>query len=149
MHLDTKMFDCVGDVDSHGWLSVTSLEDTGRFIIDVALDEDMANRRVSITGSRVTPKSIAEILSRVIGESFTMNCVDTIENAQRLALSKDIDHGAAFLMYIRSNFASGNFQLGFEAPFLVDTQARYGWTPESFEITAAKVLGEHNTIKNA
>ena len=102
----------------------------------------MANKRVSITGSRVTPKIIAEILSKTTGDTFTANSVDTIENAQALALSSEIDHGKAFLMYIRANFASGNFQLGFDSPFLINTQSRYGWTPESFEQTVSRVLLE-------
>ncbi len=107
----------------------------------------MANKRVSITGSRVTPKSIAEVISGVTKTEFTAKSVDTIENAQKLALSKDIDHGAAFLMYIRANFAVGNFQLGFDAPYLVDTQSRYGWTPDTFDKTVGKVLGT-DTIKS-
>jgi len=144
LHLDNSSFDCVGDPTTHGWLSVTSLSDTARFVIDVALDPDMANSRVSVTGSRVTPNDIVEVLSAAFKKTFTVNVVDTIENAQALVDSKALDHGKAFLMYIRANFARGEFQKGFDAPFLIDTEARYGWATEPFLTTATRVAsGNH------
>ncbi len=115
--------------DVAGWMSVSSMGNTARFIVDVALDSDMANKRVSVTGSRVTPKSIVEVLSKVSGNEFTVNSVASISNALAGVSSSN-----------RENFAVGNFQLGFDSPHLVDTQAWYGWTPESFEETAARVL---------
>jgi uncharacterized protein YbjT (DUF2867 family) len=139
LHLDTCKFDCVGDLTTHGWLSVTTLSDTGRFIIDVACDPEMANARVSITGSRVTPNDVVQTLSTAFKKQFTINVVDTVENAQELVNSKKLDHGQAFLMYIRANCATGEFQKGFEAPFLIDTMTRYGWTTESFLTTAIRM----------
>ena len=104
-----------------GWMSVASMGDMARFIVDVALD--------SVTGERVTPKSIVDVLSKVSGNEFTINSVSSISNVLAGVSSSN-----------RENFAVCNFQLGFDSPHLVDTQARYGWTPESFEETAARVL---------
>jgi hypothetical protein len=150
LHLNTCSFDCVGDDSTayhHGWLSVTTLSDTARFVIDVACDPEMANSRVSITGSRVTPTDIVQALSSAFKKPFTINVVDTIENAQELVNSKKLNHGEAFLMYIRANFAAGEFQKGFEAPFLVDTAARYGWATEPFLTTAIRMASSNQDHK--
>lgn len=139
IHHDTKQVDYCERDDVLGCLS-TSLEDTARFTVDTALDPAMANRRVSIVGQRISAASIAATLSRVTGATYSTRLVRTfeeIEAAKSTALSKEV----AFNNYILGNWAKQVFTAGFEPPFLLDTQALYGWTPETFDQVADRVLG--------
>jgi hypothetical protein len=46
----------------------------------------------------------------------------------------------AFNDYILGNWARAMFKAGFGEEHLVDTEARYGWKPETFEEAAIRLL---------
>lgn len=138
IHHDSRTVDYCEDPDVPGFIT-TTVEDTARFTVDVALDPAMENKRVSITGSRLSATNIARIFSAISGVNYTPNCVGSfndIEAARQTQLAKE----KAFNYYILYNWAKGAFTAGFSAPNLIDVPSQYGWTPETFEAAAARLL---------
>jgi hypothetical protein len=62
--------------------------------------------------------------------------VKTLEEARVAMESGGKEAFTSFMLY---HVALGTFARGFSAPFLVDTAAEWGWVPEAFEATAARV----------
>lgn len=138
IHHDTRVVDFCEDPDVKGCIT-TTLEDTARFTVDCALDPEMANRRVSIIGSHISAREIAMAMSQATHQQYTLNRKRTLAEIQE-AKSQVQTKEDAFMDYILENWAQEVFTAGFEPPFLIDIPSRYGWTPESFEQAALRLL---------
>lgn len=140
IHHDTRTVDYCETPDTDGIIT-TTLADTARLTVDAVLDPEMINKRISLYGAKISIQTMADILSRVTGKSYTPHLVSTYESLEAdkhsgIEPSKE----KAFNDYIASNIAKGSFIAGFHEPFLVDTETRYGWKIESFEDAAFRLL---------
>jgi hypothetical protein len=140
IHHDTRTVDYCETPDTDGIIT-TTLEDTARLTVDAVLDPTMANKRISLYGSKISVRTMTEILTRVTGIPYTPTQVSSFASiAADQASGVEPSKHKAFNDYIASNIAKGSFAAGFHEPFLVDTHAKYGWTVESFESAAARLL---------
>lgn len=140
VHHSDGIVDHAGSPDVEGWVT-TSCRDTARLTVDAVLDPTMANRRISIAGSRMSATSIANAFTKATGRSYRTRCLSTLEEiAKRKESGEPQTPQQQFNDYILGNWARGSFHAGFSDPFLVDTQNLYGWTPETFEECAIRLL---------
>ena len=142
VHHAEGIVDHAGSPDVEGWVT-TTCRDTARLTVDAVLDPAMANRRISIAASRMSATGIAKAFTKATGRQYTTRQVRTLEEIARVREQggQQTDQ-EKFNDYILSNWARGSFHAGFSEPYLVDTQALYGWTPESFEDAAIRYLAD-------
>ena len=105
IHHDSHTIDYCETPDVCGCITTTA-EDTARFTVDVALDPAMANKRVSIVGSRISAASIARLFTDITDVEYSARCVGSfadVEAARGTVQTKE----KAFNDYILYNWAKG------------------------------------------
>jgi uncharacterized protein YbjT (DUF2867 family) len=138
IHHDTRSIDYCETPDVCGVITST-VEDTARLTVDAVLDPTMANQRISLYGSKLSMRQMAEIFTAITGIEYSLNKVSTFESIERDKLNPQ-SAAKAFNNYISLNIARDNFVVGFHEPYLVDIEAKYGWKVESFEAAAQRLL---------
>ncbi len=88
------------------------------------------------TGEDAVAAAAAAAAVAVATVAVVLQQVKTLEEARVAMESGGKEAFTSFMLY---HVALGTFARGFSAPFLVDTAAEWGWVPEAFEATAARV----------